>query len=48
MVVGNFNAILSESEKKRGEIVGSRCLHFGDLVEIKNLHDLKFWGLLFT
>ncbi|KAK5840181.1 hypothetical protein PVK06_009066 [Gossypium arboreum] len=48
MVIGYFNAILSSDEKKGGLSNGKRCPHFGNFVDLSNLHDLGFKGPPFT
>ncbi|KAA3472025.1 reverse transcriptase [Gossypium australe] len=48
IVIGDFNAILSSSEKFGGITNGGRCPQFGDFVEKAELHDLGFRGPPFT
>ncbi|KAK5819061.1 hypothetical protein PVK06_024018 [Gossypium arboreum] len=48
IAIGDFNTILSSSEKFGGLTNGRRCPQFGDFVEKAELHDLSFRGSLFT
>ncbi|KAH1090331.1 hypothetical protein J1N35_017588 [Gossypium stocksii] len=48
MVISDFNAILSSSEKFGGVSKGKRCPFFGDFVDSSKLHDLSFSGPPFT
>ncbi|KAA3479433.1 Retrovirus-related Pol polyprotein LINE-1 [Gossypium australe] len=48
MVIGDFNVILSSNEKIGGLLAGKRCPHFGNFVDLANLHDLGFRGPPFT
>lgn len=45
--IGDFNAILSASEKTGGLTIGNRYPHFDDFVESIDLFDLGFRGSLF-
>ncbi|KAG8472412.1 hypothetical protein CXB51_034210 [Gossypium anomalum] len=46
--IGDFNAILSSSEKSGGMSKGRRCPFFGDFVDNAKLYDLGFRGPPFT
>ncbi|KAK5833183.1 hypothetical protein PVK06_016998 [Gossypium arboreum] len=48
MAIGDFNATLSSNEKTGGLSGGKRYLHFGNFVDLVNLHDLGFRGHPFT
>ncbi|KAA3462706.1 Non-LTR retroelement reverse transcriptase [Gossypium australe] len=48
MALGDFNALLSEEDKKSSSIIGKRCPHFREFLESKNLQDLGFQGPFFT
>ncbi|KAA3471230.1 reverse transcriptase [Gossypium australe] len=48
VVIGDFNAILSSSEKSGGMSKGRLCPLFGDFVDKAELHDLGFRGPPFT
>ncbi|KAH1107214.1 hypothetical protein J1N35_010982 [Gossypium stocksii] len=48
MAVRDSNAILSESDKKGGSIVGRHRPYFGEFIESKGLQDLGFRGSSFT
>ncbi|KAH1081557.1 hypothetical protein J1N35_021318 [Gossypium stocksii] len=47
-VIGDFNAIISHSEKSVDVSKGKRCPFFGDFVDSSELHDLGFSGPPFT
>ncbi|KAL1095414.1 hypothetical protein V6Z11_D06G154900 [Gossypium hirsutum] len=47
VAIGDFNAIISSSEKK-GRVRGKRCLFFGSFMDSAHLHDLGFKGAQFT
>ncbi|KAA3461751.1 calmodulin-binding transcription activator 3-like isoform X1 [Gossypium australe] len=48
IVIGNFNAILSPTEKRGDLSNGRRCPHFDDFVDMAELKDLGFRGPPFT
>ncbi|XP_040934435.1 uncharacterized protein [Gossypium hirsutum] len=48
IAIGDFNAILSSSEKYEGLSRGRRCPYFGNFVASAELHDLGFRGPPFT
>ncbi|KAH1055846.1 hypothetical protein J1N35_033911 [Gossypium stocksii] len=48
LVIGDFNTIVSSTDKKGGNIKGRRCQFFGEFMEKAQLHDLGFQGSPFT
>ncbi|KAA3481278.1 hypothetical protein EPI10_021653 [Gossypium australe] len=48
IAIGDFNVILSFTEKSGGFSTGRRCPHFGDFVYSTELHNLGFRGPPFT
>ncbi|KAB2094138.1 hypothetical protein ES319_A02G135800v1 [Gossypium barbadense] len=48
MALGDFNALLSEKDKKGGSSIGKKCPYFGEFLESNNLQDLGFQGPSFT
>lgn len=42
IVIGDFNVILSSSEKRGGRRERKRCYAFGNFIESTKLHDLGF------
>ncbi|MBA0827872.1 hypothetical protein Goarm_012615, partial [Gossypium armourianum] len=48
MAVGDFNALLSPSEKKGGRVSGKRCSYFRDFVDSTGVHDFGFKCAPFT
>ncbi|KAK5786661.1 hypothetical protein PVK06_041299 [Gossypium arboreum] len=48
LILGDFNAILSDKDKKSDRSIGKRCNYFGNFVDSCNLQDLGFVGPSFT
>ncbi|KAL1104839.1 hypothetical protein V6Z11_D04G094200 [Gossypium hirsutum] len=48
MAIGDFNTILSPTERRGGWTLGKRCLFFGELMDSTLLQDISFRGSQFT
>lgn len=48
VILGDFNAILSDKDKKSDRSIGKRCKLFGNFVDSCKLQDLGFIGPSFT